>query len=97
MPGYKATVVGENFEFEIDNEIQYLEFESTVYVEADNDRNAEARAIHMVREELLNQAILDDDSEQLLMINEIQQVDVLSKMGFEGEFIWYLPDDEFDE
>jgi len=93
MPGYKATVVGENFEFEFDNEVQLLEFESTVYVEAENGSKAEAIAINMVREELLSQAILDDDSEQLLVINEIQQVDVLAKMGFEGEFTWYFPDD----
>lgn len=95
MPGYKATVIGENFEFEFDNEKQYLEFESTVYFEAEDDSKAEAVALHMVREELLSQAILDDNSDQLLLVNDIQQVDVLANMGFEGDFTWCFPDDDF--
>lgn len=94
MPGYKATVVGENFEFFVDEELQYLEFESTVFVEADDDSKAMAEALHLVREELLSQAILDDDSEQLLTVNEIDQVDVLLKKGVEGDFVWYFPDEE---
>ena len=37
MPGYKATVVGENFEFMVDDEPQYLEFSRTVYVDAQDE------------------------------------------------------------
>ena len=37
MPGYKAIVVGENFEFMVDDEPQYLEFSSTVYVDAQDE------------------------------------------------------------
>ena len=98
MPGYKATVVGENFDFVVDDETQLLEFSRTLYVDAVDAAAAEALALAMVREELLAQALLDDDSNQLLSIEDIDQVEFSADLDQQGEFIWYFPDDEeFDE
>lgn len=97
MPGYKATVIGDNFEFEIDDEMQTLEFSGTVYVEAEDDALAHESALAVVREALLSQALLDESSEQNITVDEIQQVDVLTTMGLDGDFIWSFPDEEFEE
>jgi hypothetical protein len=98
MPGFMATVVGENFEFVVDDEPQYLEFSRTVYVDADDESAAQQAALALVREELLAQAMLDDDADQVISIDEIRQVDVLAEKDLQGDFIWYFPDDDsFDE
>jgi len=94
MPGYKATVVGENFEFVVDDEPQWLEFSRTVYVDADDESAAQQAALALVREELLAQAMLDDGSQQMISIDEICQADVLAEKDLHGEVIWYFPDDD---
>jgi hypothetical protein len=94
MPGYLATVVGENFEFVVDDEPQLLEFSRTVFVDADDAAAAEQAALALVREELLAQAMLDDEAEQLITIDEISQVDVLAEKDMQGDFIWYFPDED---
>jgi hypothetical protein len=96
MPGYIATVIGENFEFIVDEEPQYLEFSRRVYVDAADETAAEQAAMALVREELLAQALLDDDADQLLSIQEICQHDVLADKHEFEDFVWYFPDeDEF--
>ena len=97
MPGYKATVIGENFEFVIDEEPQFLDFSRTVYVDAEDENAAQEAALAVVREELLAQAMLDDEADQSIMIEEISQADVLAGKTLEGDFIWYFPDDDEDE
>ena len=98
MPGYMATVVGENFEFVVDDEPQCLEFSRTVYVDADDESAAQQAALALVREELLAQAMLDDEADQLISIDDICQADVLADKPLSGDFIWYFPDDDlFDE
>jgi hypothetical protein len=97
MPGFMATVVGENFKFMVDDEPQYLEFVRTVYVDADDESTAEQVALAQVREELLAQAMLDEAAEQLISIEEICQTDVLADKDLEGDFIWFFPDDLLDD
>jgi hypothetical protein len=94
MPGYKATVVGENFEFVVDDEPQFLEFTRTIYVDADDEDTAQQAALAQVREELLAQAVLDEDSDQMISVDEIWQADVLAGNEMHGELIWYFPEDE---
>lgn len=98
MPGYKATVIGENFDFVVDDEPQLLEFSRTMYIDAADVAAAEALAMAMVREELLAQSILDDDSDQLISVEEIDLVDVNPELMQQGEFIWTFAEEaEFDE
>lgn len=97
MPGYKATVVGENVEFIVDDEAQYLDFSSTVLINADNESSAQESALALVREELLSQSLIEEWDEAPLSIQEIKQVDVLASTGLHGDFIWTFPDDEQDE
>lgn len=97
MPGYKATVVGENFEFVVDDEPQFLEFSRTLYVDAEDESAAQQVALTLVREELVAQAMLDNDSEQMISIDEICQADMLAEKELLGEFIWYFPDDVVDD
>lgn len=96
MPGYKATVLGENVEFIIDDETQYLDFSSTVLVNADDEASAEESALAIVREELLSQSLIEEWDEAPLTIDEIRQVDVLANTGIAGEFVWTFPEDDGD-
>lgn len=97
MPAFVATVVGENFEFMVDDEPQFLDFTRTVYVDADDERAAEEAALSLVREELQSQAMLDEASEQLISIEEICQSDVLADRDLAGDFIWYFADDDMQD
>lgn len=98
MPEYMATVMGENFDFMVDDERQLLEFSRTLCVNAADEKAAEAEALAKVREELLAQSILDDDSDQLITIDEIRLAEGLSDKAMQSEFIWYFPEeDEFDD
>ncbi|MGD8926659.1 MAG: hypothetical protein PVG20_07400 [Thioalkalispiraceae bacterium] len=97
MPGYKATVLGEKVEFIIDEETQYLDFISTVLVNAENRTSAEESALAMVREELLSQSLIEEWDEAPLIIDEINQVDVLANTGIAGDFIWTFPEDDEEQ
>jgi len=98
MPGYMATIVGENFEFVIDGESQFLDFHRTVYVDSANESDAHEAALALIRGELMAQALLDDDSEQMVSIEEIRQQDVLVEKELLGDFVWFFPEEDlFDE
>lgn len=98
MPGFMATVVGENFEFVIDNESQFLDFSKTVYVDAENETAAHQAVLAQVREELKAQALLEEGSGQLMSVEEICQQDVMIEKDLPGDFIWYFPEEDlFDE
>ena len=94
MNGYKAIVVGENFEFVVDNEPQQLEFFSEVYVNAADENAAQAAALAMIREELLSQSLLDEAADQYIAVDEISQTEVLADKPFTGDFIWLFPDED---
>jgi hypothetical protein len=94
MPGYKAVVLGENVEFIIDEETQYLDFSSTVLINAEDEASAQESALAMVREELLSQSLIEEWDEAPLIIDEIRQVDVLANTGIAGDFVWTFPEDE---
>lgn len=96
MPAYKATVVGENFEFVIDNETQLLDFSRTLYVNADNETAAHQTALARVREELLSQSLLHDDGGQLISIDELCQAEGEANQELLGDFVWCFPDDAFE-
>ena len=100
MPGFKATVVGENFQFVVDDEPQFVDFHRTVYLDASDQIAAEQTAIDIVREALIGQSLVDmeDSVGSTISIDEIRQVDIL-EAGEDEDFIWYLADDddEFDE
>lgn len=95
MPAYKATVIGENFEFVVDEEPQLLDFSRTFYVDADDESSAQQAALAQVRQELLAQALLDDGAGQLLMIDELcLDDDDPGERQLPGDFIWYFPDED---
>ena len=93
MPGYKATVMGENIKFEIDDESQCLDFYRTVFVTADDEPSAQQTALAMVREDLLSRSLIEEWDEAPMSIEEINQVDVLSATGLDSDFVWTFPDD----
>ncbi len=97
MPGYKATVVGENVEFIIDDESQHLGFSRTVFVNADNEVSAQESVLAMVREEVLSQSFIEEWDDAPIVIDEIKQVDVLAATGLDGDFVWTFPEDEFPD
>jgi len=99
MPSFMATVVGENFEFVVDDEPQYLDFSRTVYVNAEDESAAQQVALALVREELLAQAMLDEAADKMITIDEICQADILAEKDLHGDFIWYFSeeDDDLDE
>jgi len=94
MPAYKATVIGENFEFVVDDEPQLLEFSRTLYVDADDESSAQQAALAKVREELLAQSLLDDQAGQMLSIDELCHADSLVDRELLQDFIWYFPDED---
>ena len=94
MPGYKATVVGENIEFVIDDESQCLDFYRTVFVNAENESSAQQSALQLVREELLSQSFIEEWDEAPMSVEEIKQVDVLAATGLDNDFVWTFPDDD---
>ena len=97
MPGFKATVVGENFEFEIDGESQFLDFYRTVYVDAVDERAARDSALAWIREELARQSLLSEDAAApSLSVEFIGQADVLD-YSTDEDFIWHFPDELDDE
>jgi hypothetical protein len=93
MPEYKAVVTGENFEFIVDDEPQYLDFTRTLYVDADDEQQAQQSALAMVREELLSQSMLEEWDEPSMVIDEIQQLDVLAGRQEAEDFIWHFPEE----
>lgn len=93
MPEYKAVVMGENFEFIVDDETQYLDFTRTLYLNADDEQQAQQSALAMVREELLSQSMLEEWDEPSMVIDEIQQVDVLAGRREAEDFIWHFPEE----
>ncbi len=95
MPGYKAVVTGENFEFLIDEEPQSLDFIRTIYVDAADESAAQESALKIVRADLLAQSLLDDDSDQVISLDLIHQVDANNSARGVDDFIWSFPD--FDE
>lgn len=96
MPGYKATVVGENFEFLVDGETQYLDFYRTIYVDAADEGAAQESALELIREELARQSLLPEGSKSSsINVEFIGQAEVLEYSADE-DFIWYFPD-EADE
>jgi len=95
MPGYKAIITGENFEFIIDDEPQYLDFIRTIYVNATDESSAQESALNIVRAELLGQSLLDDDSDQVISLDLIHQVDTQPEQRGVSDFIWSFP--EFDD
>ncbi|VAW96548.1 hypothetical protein MNBD_GAMMA21-1046 [hydrothermal vent metagenome] len=97
MPGYKAIVSGENFEFVVDDEPQQLEFTREVYVDADDESAAQQAALAEVRAALLAQAMLDESSDQIISIDEISQTDVLAAKAGASEFVWFFPEHELDD
>ncbi len=94
MPEYKAVVVGENFEFVIDEESQYLDFTRTVYVDAPDEQGAQESALAIVREDLLAQSMMDEWDDPVIVIDEIKQVDVLARHDDGDDFIWHFPEDD---
>ena len=94
MPGYKATVVGENIEFVIDDESQCLDFYRTVFVNADNESSAQESALALVREDLLSQSLIEEWDETPISIEEIKQVDVLAATAMDSDFVWTFPEEE---
>lgn len=97
MQGYKATIIGENFKFIIDEETQYLDFIRTVYVDAADDIAAQESALAIVRNDLHAQSLLDETSEQTISLDIIQQVDTLDNKKGQDDFIWSFPDlDEYE-
>ena len=97
MPGYKATVVGENVEFIFDEESQHLDFSSAVFINAENESSAQESALALVREQLLSQSFIEEWDETPLVVDEIKQVDVLAATGLDGDFIWTFPEDDLDD
>ena len=90
MPGYKAIITGENFEFLIDDEPHHLDFIRTVFVEAENETSAQEVALNVVRADLMSQSLLDDDSEQVISLDILHQVDD-SVSPVTDDFIWSFP------
>jgi len=98
MYGYKATVVGENFEFMIDDEVQLLDFSSEVFVNAADESAAQQTALAVVRDELLAQTIWNDDSNQFITIDEIIRTDDPVDKAHTADIIWFFPEEDlFDE
>lgn len=97
MPGYKATIIGENFEFLIDEEIQYLDFIRTVCVDASDEMKARESALTIVRDDLHTQSILDDSSNQIISLDIIQKIDKSFNKECHDDFIWSLAElDDFE-
>lgn len=97
MQGYKATIIGEKFKFIIDEEPQYLDFIRNVYVDAADDMSAKESALAIVRNDLNDQSLLDEKSEQIISLDIIQKVDTLDTKTDSDDFIWSFPDlDEYE-
>ena len=94
MPGYKAVITGENFEFIIDEVPQNLDFIRTVYVDANDENTAKESALKIVRADLLAQSLLDEESEQVISLELLQPIDSTQQAQGVNDFIWSFP--EFD-
>ena len=99
MPGYKATVVGEKFEFVVDDEIQHLDFYRTVYVDAKDEAAAEQSALNLIRDVLVSQSLVaESDRESApISVEFVGDAEILP-FPVDEDFIWQFPEDaDFDD
>jgi hypothetical protein len=99
MPGYKATVVGEKFEFVVDDEIQHLDFYRTVYVDAEDEVAAEESALKMITDELVSQSLIEEAGRAAapISVEFVGDADVLP-YPVDEDFIWQFSEEtDFEE
>jgi hypothetical protein len=99
MPAYKAIVMGQDFPFLIDEDEQLVDFFRTMYLEAATDEHAATQALARVSDELRAAAMLDEQETLLhkLHIDTLRQVERLEGWEDDGDFVWYLQDEEAEE
>ena len=79
MKKYKTFVRGENFLINIDGREQRLGFYTTVFVEANDQEEAEQRSIQLLRDDpKLQESTLNNKSDSPMMfVEEIEELDTL--------------------
>ena len=77
MKKYRLFVCGENFIFKVDDEEQRLGFYTTVFIEAENEEEAELKAIDLIRNDpKLKDGVLNPKSDPPMMfVEEVEEVE----------------------
>ncbi len=99
MPAYKAVVMGQDFQFLIDEDEQLVDFFRTLYLEAADHVIAAQQALAQVTGELRAAAMLDENDKMLqqIHIDTLQQVEHIEGWEDDGDFVWYLQESELED
>lgn len=99
MPGYKAIIMGEDFVFEVEDQLQSLDFYRTLYLDANDEQTASALALQRVHQELAAQSLLDDASaaDDRIRVEQILLLDEATAADQEGDYLWCLAEDDLDD
>ena len=91
MKKYKVTIEGVNFLIRIDDETTKHGFFTTRLVEAQNEGEAESKAIEMLREELMTVVQNEKTDSPMMFVEEIKEMESFGKFKVPGAgFTWYL-------
>ena len=92
MTGYLAKVLGENFEFEFDDDVHSMSFVRTVHVNASDELKAELSALGMVQTWLREHALWNENGEQLVTVEVLEPCNEQSTLTVDQDFFWYFSD-----
>ncbi len=90
MPGYLAKVLGENFQFEFDDDIQSMNFSRTIYVDAENETGAETGALDIVQQQLRSHALWNEHGTQQVLVEQLEPFDESATLVIDHDFFWYF-------
>jgi hypothetical protein len=94
MKKYKVTLDGQNFEIEFDGKVQRLGFFTTRWVEAVDSKEAELKAVELVKnDELLAKSICNKkDNPPMIYLSELLEMDSFDNINVPGGGYSFYPD-----
>ncbi len=92
MKKYMVMLDGRNFEIEIDGKVQKLGFFTTRWVEAINPKEAELKAVELIKtdESLVKSVRNSKDSPPMIYLSELSEIDSFAGITFQAAAIHFI-------
>lgn len=96
MKKYKVMINGQNFHIEVDGKIQKLGFYTTKWVEAQNPKDAELKAVDLVRQDDFFKVSVRNphDNTPMIYLKELSEVENFDGVNLPGAGYAFYPDDK---
>lgn len=96
MKKYRLFVRGENFLFELDDEERRLGFYTTVFIEAENEEQAELQAIDLLRNDpkLVDGLLNPKADSPMMFVEEIDELESFADVTLPRTGFSFFPQDE---